>query len=54
MQLHNIAIHYSVPQGSILGPLVFILYINDFQSVVKSSSLRIYADDVALYTAVSS
>ena len=43
-----------IPQGSILGPLLFILYINDLHSLVKSSSLKIYADDVALYAAVSS
>jgi len=43
-----------VPQGLILGPLLFILYINDLYSLVKSSSLKIYADDVALYAAVSS
>ena len=43
-----------VPQGSILGPLLFILYVNDLHSLIKSSSLKIYADDVALYTIVSS
>ena len=43
-----------VPQGSILGPLLFILYIKNLHSLVKSSSLKIYADDVALYAAVSS
>ena len=43
-----------VPQGSILGPLMFILYIDDLHSLVQSSSLKIYADDVALYAAVSS
>jgi len=41
-----------VPQGSILGPLSFILYIDDLYAVVKSSSLKIYADDVALYAEV--
>ena len=43
-----------VNQGSILGPLLFILYVNDLHSLVKLSSLKIYADDVALYTTVSS
>ena len=43
-----------VPQESTLGPLLFTLYINDLHSIVKSSSLKMYADDVALYTAVSS
>jgi len=37
-----------------LGLLLFILYIDDLYAVVKSSSLKIYADDVALYAEVSS
>ena len=43
-----------VPQGSILGPLLFIIYVNDITSVVQSSSVRIFADDVSLYAKVSS
>ena len=38
-----------VPQGSVLGPLLFILYIDDLQNVVSHSTLKLFADDVALY-----
>ena len=43
-----------VPQGSVLGPLLFLLYMDDIHHCLSHSSVQMFADDIALYKEVTS
>ena len=38
-----------IPQGTILGPLLFNIYINDVCDTIEHSNIELYADDAKLY-----
>lgn len=45
-------VHSGVPQGSVLGPILFVVFINDLPLVVKHAKCKLYADDCKLLATI--
>ena len=43
-------VNCGVPQGSVLGPLSFLLYINDIKHAIGCDNVKLFADDTFLFT----
>ena len=43
-----LCVKMGIPQGSILGPLLFLIFINDFPNILDSSTAHMYADDTTV------
>ena len=51
--MYEIGLLSGVPQGSILGPVLFLLYINDITNCINAN-LRLFADDCIIYSEIQS
>ena len=51
---NSMPVQSGVPQGTVLGPLLFLIFIDDMSRVIKHSTLRLFADDSRLLKSIDS
>ena len=53
VQSESLSINCGVPQGTVLGPLLFIIYTNDLPDCISQATTILFADDTTIYESAS-